>query len=95
MIVRGIFEASEPIVCDHPERAVLIVEHRGETLRQRGAAKIVAAVPVGSPETCREFEDESGRSGVRELVARAAQPELSSVRPHLGRACGIKFDTIL
>jgi hypothetical protein len=27
-------------------------------LRQRGAAKIVAAVPVGSPETCREFEDE-------------------------------------
>jgi len=28
-----------------------------KALRQRGAAKIVVAVPVGPPETCREFED--------------------------------------
>ena len=27
-------------------------------LRQRGVAKIVVAVPVGAPETCREFEEE-------------------------------------
>ncbi len=27
-------------------------------LRQKGAAKIVVAVPVGSPETCQEFEEE-------------------------------------
>lgn len=27
-------------------------------LRQRGVAKIVVAVPVGAPETCREFEKE-------------------------------------
>src|SRR5438477_2087852 len=30
-----------------------------KALRQRGAAKIVVAVPVGPPETCREFEDEA------------------------------------
>src|SRR3979411_1156531 len=29
-----------------------------EALRQRGAAKIIVAVPVGAPETCREFENE-------------------------------------
>jgi putative phosphoribosyl transferase len=28
-----------------------------KALRQRGAAKIVVAVPVGPPDTCREFED--------------------------------------
>jgi predicted phosphoribosyltransferase len=28
-------------------------------LRQRGVAKIVVAVPVGPPDTCREFEDEA------------------------------------
>ena len=28
-------------------------------LRQRGVAKIVVAVPVGPPETCKEFEDEA------------------------------------
>ena len=27
-------------------------------LRQLGVAKIVVAVPVGAPETCREFENE-------------------------------------
>ena len=27
-------------------------------LRQKGAAKIVVAVPVGAPDTCREFEEE-------------------------------------
>ncbi len=30
-----------------------------KALRQRGVAKIVVAVPVGPPETCREFEDEA------------------------------------
>ena len=30
-----------------------------KALRQRGAAKIVVAVPVGPPETCREFENEA------------------------------------
>jgi putative phosphoribosyl transferase len=30
-----------------------------KALRQRGAAKIVVAVPVGPPETCREFEGEA------------------------------------
>lgn len=30
-----------------------------KALRERGAAKIVVAVPVGPPETCREFEDEA------------------------------------
>jgi putative phosphoribosyl transferase len=29
-----------------------------KALRQQGAAKIVVAVPVGAPETCREFETE-------------------------------------
>src|SRR6266478_9224176 len=30
-----------------------------KALRQRGAAKIVVAVPVGPPDTCREFEDQA------------------------------------
>src|SRR2546421_11547131 len=30
-----------------------------KALRQRGAAKIVVAVPVGPPATCKEFEDEA------------------------------------
>ena len=30
-----------------------------KALRQRGLAKIVVAVPVGPPDTCREFEDEA------------------------------------
>jgi len=30
-----------------------------KALRQRGATKIVVAVPVGPPDTCREFEDEA------------------------------------
>src|SRR5436853_6125241 len=30
-----------------------------KALRQRGAAKIVVAVPVGPPETCKEFEEEA------------------------------------
>jgi putative phosphoribosyl transferase len=30
-----------------------------KALRQRGAAEIVVAVPVGPPDTCKEFEDEA------------------------------------
>jgi predicted phosphoribosyltransferase len=30
-----------------------------KALRQRGAAKIVVAVPVGPPDTCREFEHDA------------------------------------
>ena len=30
-----------------------------KALRQRGATKIVVAVPVGPPDTCKEFEDEA------------------------------------
>jgi putative phosphoribosyl transferase len=30
-----------------------------KALRQRGAAKIVVAVPVGPPDTCKEFEEEA------------------------------------
>jgi len=30
-----------------------------KALRQRGVAKIVVAVPVGPPDTCREFEDQA------------------------------------
>jgi putative phosphoribosyl transferase len=30
-----------------------------KALRQRGVAKIIVAVPVGPPDTCREFEDEA------------------------------------
>src|SRR6202011_3073830 len=30
-----------------------------KALRQRGVAKIVVAVPVGPPDTCREFEEEA------------------------------------
>jgi predicted phosphoribosyltransferase len=30
-----------------------------KALRQRGTAKIVAAVPVGPPDTCRELEEEA------------------------------------
>src|SRR5438045_7007146 len=30
-----------------------------KAVRQRGVAKIVVAVPVGPPDTCREFEDEA------------------------------------
>jgi predicted phosphoribosyltransferase len=40
-----------------------------KALRQRGAAKIVVAVPVGPPETCREFED------VADEVVCASAPE--------------------
>ena len=39
-------------------------------LRRRGAAKIVVAVPVGPPDTCREFEDEADE------VVCATAPEL-------------------
>src|SRR2546421_10429714 len=41
----------------------------GKALRQRGAAKIVVAVPVGPPDTCREFEDEADE------VVCASEPE--------------------
>src|SRR5881275_1303285 len=41
-----------------------------KALRQRGAAKIVVAVPVGPPDTCREFEDEADE------VVCASEPEL-------------------
>ena len=40
-----------------------------KALRQRGAAKIVVAVPVGPQETCREFED------VADEVVCASAPE--------------------
>jgi len=40
-----------------------------KALRQRGAAKIVVAVPVGPPDTCREFEDEADE------VVCASKPE--------------------
>jgi len=40
-----------------------------KALRKRGAAKIVVAVPVGPPDTCREFED------VADEVVCASAPE--------------------
>src|SRR5207302_9292320 len=40
-----------------------------KALRQRGAAKIVVAVPVGPPDTCREFEDDA------DVVICASAPE--------------------
>jgi predicted phosphoribosyltransferase len=40
-----------------------------KALRQRGAAKIVVAVPVGPPDTCREFDD------VADEVVCASAPE--------------------
>src|SRR5438874_11216857 len=40
-----------------------------KALRQRRAAKIVVAVPVGPPDTCREFEDEADE------VVCASEPE--------------------
>jgi putative phosphoribosyl transferase len=40
-----------------------------EALRKRGAAKIIVAVPVGPPDTCREFED------VADEVVCASAPE--------------------
>src|ERR1051325_6549007 len=40
-----------------------------KALRQRGAAEIVVAVPVGPPDTCREFED------VADEVVCASAPE--------------------
>jgi putative phosphoribosyl transferase len=40
-----------------------------KALRERGAAKIVVAVPVGPPDTCREFEEEADE------VVCAAVPE--------------------
>lgn len=40
-----------------------------KALKQRGAAKIVVAVPVGPPDTCREFED------VADEVVCASAPE--------------------
>jgi predicted phosphoribosyltransferase len=43
-------------------------------LRQRGAAKIVVAVPVGPPETCREFENEAD-----EVVCAGAPPHFHAV----------------
>ena len=43
-------------------------------LRQRGAAKIVVAVPVGPLETCREFENEAD-----EVVCASAPPHFHAV----------------
>src|SRR6266513_4972845 len=40
-----------------------------KALQQRGVAKIVVAVPVGPPDTCREFEDEADE------VVCASEPE--------------------
>ena len=40
-----------------------------KALRQRGAAKIVVAVPVGPPDTCKEFEEEADE------VVCASEPE--------------------
>ena len=40
-----------------------------KALRQRGVAKIVVAVPVGPPDTCREFEDEADET----ICARAPE----------------------
>src|SRR5438067_3492348 len=40
-----------------------------KALRQSGAAKIVVAVPVGPPDTCREFEEEADE------VVCASEPE--------------------
>src|SRR5256714_8946604 len=40
-----------------------------KALRQRGAAKIVVAVPVGPPDTCQELEDEADE------VVCASEPE--------------------
>lgn len=40
-----------------------------KALRQRGAAEIVVAVPVGPPDTCREFED------VADEIVCASAPE--------------------
>ncbi len=40
-----------------------------KALRQRGATKIVVAVPVGPPDTCKEFEDEADE------VVCASEPE--------------------
>src|SRR6266566_8685320 len=41
-----------------------------KALRQQGAAKIVVAVPVGSPETCAEFEKEADDA----ICARTPEP---------------------
>jgi len=40
-----------------------------KALRKRGAAKIIVAVPVGPPDTCREFED------IADEVVCASAPE--------------------
>ena len=39
-------------------------------LRQRGAARIVVAVPVGAPDTCAEFQDEADEA----VCARTPEP---------------------
>ncbi len=48
-----------------------------EAVRRRGARRIVVAVPVGSPETCREFEDE-----VDETICATAPESFQAVGPY-------------
>ncbi len=45
-----------------------------QALRQSGVKKIVVAVPVGPPETCREFENEAD-----EVICAAAPPHFHAV----------------
>ena len=48
-----------PELCD---RVVILIDDglaTGATMRQSGTAKIVVAVPVGPPDTCREIEQEA------------------------------------
>jgi predicted phosphoribosyltransferase len=69
-----------------------------KALRQRGVAKIVVAVPVGPPDTCREFEDEADETicasapeffqAVGQYYEDFSQTSDEEVRDLLARAAG-------
>ena len=48
-----------------------------EALRQAGAARIVIAVPVGAPETCRELKERGG-----EIICELTPPAFDAVGPY-------------
>src|SRR5207249_1005492 len=52
-------DRDDVIVLGLPRGGVPVANEVATRLRQRGAAKIVVAVPVGPPDTCHEIEEQA------------------------------------